>query len=98
AARPKGRARPAESDAAIPGRLQLLQRLRRAGTQPQPADGRDVLHEMPRRPGPRALDGTDRAGRQRILVNAEDAEELFDPATARQPGGHRNEQTLAQTA
>src|SRR5262249_58570706 len=38
------------------------------------------------------------AGRQWLLVNAEDAEELFDPATARQPGRHRNEQTAAQAA
>src|SRR5262245_9639825 len=53
---------------------------------------------MPRHAGPRAFDGTGRAGRQWILVNAEDAEELFDPAAARQHRRHRNEQTAAQAA
>src|SRR5215510_7590821 len=53
---------------------------------------------MPRNAGPRAFDGTGRAGRQWILVNAEDAEELLDPAAARQPRRHRNEQAAAQAA
>src|SRR6266498_3650431 len=53
---------------------------------------------MPRHAGPRAFDATGRAGRRRILVNAEDAEELFDSAAASQPRRHRNEQAAAQAA